>query len=278
MGYGFYIDTELTMLQAMKTASSNYQNSVQAKTDAYSSKSKNLDISKANDLKEMDNALKLDSSLLNQFEQAFDCDLSSVRIHTGKYADELTKQHSADAITIGTDIYFANGKYAPDSDSGISLLSHELQHAIQNINKERIAFKEDVAKAEKTASKVEHALNSLRLHNLTGAVLSQEKGKLPILNKPGQLINESLNNAFDSIKNSDIEDISSGRGAAKITYDLKMKTGQIINLTKSEVEHLYRAFEMELKSKLTRYKKELDPKAYKEKVTNVIKKLKSAIN
>ena len=38
-----------------------------------------------------DRTHKLDSTLKAQFERAFDADFSDVRIHTGSYADELTR-------------------------------------------------------------------------------------------------------------------------------------------------------------------------------------------
>jgi outer membrane protein OmpA-like peptidoglycan-associated protein len=38
---------------------------------------------------------------------------------------------NAQAFTVGNDIYFNSGKYAPESDSGRHLLAHELTHTVQ---------------------------------------------------------------------------------------------------------------------------------------------------
>ncbi len=55
-----------------------------------------------------------------------------VRVHTGSHAAESARNLSAHAYTIGHDIYFAPGKYRPDTTDGKRLLAHELAHVIQN--------------------------------------------------------------------------------------------------------------------------------------------------
>ncbi|MDY6967681.1 MAG: DUF4157 domain-containing protein, partial [Spirochaetota bacterium] len=121
-----------------------------------------------------DRTIRLDSVLKNQFERAFDVDLSDVRIHIGIYADEITRDAGADAVTIDADIYFASGKYNPDTDEGIMLLAHELQHVIQHIRKERLVYREDYEKSEYDAERAESILRELGLlHNIESSGLSQ---------------------------------------------------------------------------------------------------------
>jgi hypothetical protein len=54
-----------------------------------------------------------------------------VRIHTTPQAAEASHAISADAFTVGNDIVFGAGKYAPQTMAGRSLLAHELTHVAQ---------------------------------------------------------------------------------------------------------------------------------------------------
>ena len=64
-------------------------------------------------------------------ENRFGADFSDVRVHTGGYAAELSNELQAQAFTVGNDIYFNNGRYAPESTQGKHLLAHELTHTLQ---------------------------------------------------------------------------------------------------------------------------------------------------
>ena len=70
-----------------------------------------------------------------QMEQAFGTDFSNVTIHTDEQAASLNKDMHSIAFTNGSDIYFAEGQYNPDSSSGKTLLAHELTHVIQKTGK-----------------------------------------------------------------------------------------------------------------------------------------------
>lgn len=58
-------------------------------------------------------------------------DLSAVRIHSGSDATAAARQLHARAFTVGNDIVFGAGQYAPDSLRGRRLLIHELVHTRQ---------------------------------------------------------------------------------------------------------------------------------------------------
>lgn len=64
-------------------------------------------------------------------ESRIGADFSSVRIHSGAEAANLSTSIHAHAFTHGSDIYFNSGKYAPDTATGQHLLAHELTHTIQ---------------------------------------------------------------------------------------------------------------------------------------------------
>ncbi|NMG77679.1 eCIS core domain-containing protein, partial [Aromatoleum diolicum] len=73
----------------------------------------------------------LDPELRAQLESQLGRDLSAVRIHTDAEADALCLEMHARAFTVGNDVYFSAGSYAPESDAGLELLAHELAHVGQ---------------------------------------------------------------------------------------------------------------------------------------------------
>ncbi|MRG48428.1 DUF4157 domain-containing protein [Chitinophaga sp. SYP-B3965] len=64
-------------------------------------------------------------------EQFFSKDFSQVKVHTGGDAVQMNRDIQAKAFTHGNDIYFNEGQYAPESDTGKHLLAHELTHTVQ---------------------------------------------------------------------------------------------------------------------------------------------------
>jgi hypothetical protein len=62
---------------------------------------------------------------------SFGKDFSHVRIHTDDKADKLSRQINARAFTIGSDIFFKKGVFAPSSSRGRDTLLHELTHVVQ---------------------------------------------------------------------------------------------------------------------------------------------------
>ena len=62
-----------------------------------------------------------------KMEAAFGEDFSHVRLHEGPLAQSV----GARAATQGSDIHFAPGLYAPNSQQGQRLLGHELAHVVQ---------------------------------------------------------------------------------------------------------------------------------------------------
>lgn len=65
------------------------------------------------------------------FEPRFGHDFSHVRVHTGGEAAASARSINANAYTLGSDIVFGAGQYAPDTPVGDALLAHELVHTIQ---------------------------------------------------------------------------------------------------------------------------------------------------
>jgi len=64
-------------------------------------------------------------------EGRFGHDFSSVRVHTDDRAVSSAEALGARAYTVGTDVVFGAGEYAPETEAGRHLLAHELTHVLQ---------------------------------------------------------------------------------------------------------------------------------------------------
>lgn len=73
----------------------------------------------------------LDAATRAWAEPRFGHDFSRVRIHTDAQAAESARAVDAVAYTVGRDIAFDTGKYAPHERDGQALLAHELTHVVQ---------------------------------------------------------------------------------------------------------------------------------------------------
>lgn len=58
-------------------------------------------------------------------------DLADVRLHTGPAGAAVARVAGAKAVTVGRDVAFESGAYAPDTPVGRQLLAHELAHTVQ---------------------------------------------------------------------------------------------------------------------------------------------------
>jgi hypothetical protein len=73
----------------------------------------------------------LDSATRGFFERGLGRDFGDVRIHTGASAAASARAVNAIAYTVGRDIVFDEGRYAPQTNAGRHLLAHELTHVVQ---------------------------------------------------------------------------------------------------------------------------------------------------
>ena len=64
-------------------------------------------------------------------ESRFGHDFSQVRVHTDTRAAESARAVNARAYTVGRNVVFGSGQYAPGSGEGQRLLAHELTHVVQ---------------------------------------------------------------------------------------------------------------------------------------------------
>jgi hypothetical protein len=73
----------------------------------------------------------LDRETQRFFSARFGHDFGSVRVHADSAAAESARSIHALAYTVGQDIVFGAGQYAPHTRAGQRLLAHELTHVIQ---------------------------------------------------------------------------------------------------------------------------------------------------
>ncbi len=74
---------------------------------------------------------QLPRTLRDYLQPRFGVDLGNVRVHTDERANRLSEAIHARAFTLGNDIAFAKGEYAPDTTEGKKLIAHEIAHVIQ---------------------------------------------------------------------------------------------------------------------------------------------------
>lgn len=63
--------------------------------------------------------------------EALGVDAGRVRLHDDNRAARFADSLGANAVTVGSDIFFAEGRYAPHTAEGSELLQHELSHVAQ---------------------------------------------------------------------------------------------------------------------------------------------------
>ena len=73
----------------------------------------------------------LDRATREFMEKRFGYDFGSVRIHRDARASESARAVQARAYTVGHDVVFAGGSFAPETNAGRELLAHELTHVVQ---------------------------------------------------------------------------------------------------------------------------------------------------
>ncbi|HLB71706.1 MAG TPA: DUF4157 domain-containing protein [Candidatus Methanoperedens sp.] len=73
----------------------------------------------------------LDAAASTFMEPRFGHDFNQVRVHTNARATESVQGINALAYTVGNNIVFGRGQYAPGTTTGSRLLAHELTHVVQ---------------------------------------------------------------------------------------------------------------------------------------------------
>jgi len=75
--------------------------------------------------------MPLGPALRQDMEQRFGYDFSQVRVHSSAVAEQSALDVNAHAYTVGQDMVFGSGRFAPGTHEGRRLLAHELTHVVQ---------------------------------------------------------------------------------------------------------------------------------------------------
>jgi hypothetical protein len=202
----------------------------------------------------------LDGSVKNQFETAFGVDFSDVKIHTGADSNEKTHIMNAEAFAIGTDIYFKDGRYSPQTEEGIKLLAHELAHVAQYKLDKKMNFFEDINALEYEADKIEEEIGNLRLHSITKPIL--DKSGIPNTGAGETQVNktEALKKSSDANGGEGLGDYSGKRTEQMI--ELELGIGKRIMVTKRQLEGIRKGVVKEMGKWLVEKKKNLTVAEY----------------
>lgn len=73
----------------------------------------------------------LEPEIQQDMGQRFGYDFSHVRVHSGTTAEQSARDVNANAYTVGHNIVFGAGRFAPGTYEGRRLLAHELTHVVQ---------------------------------------------------------------------------------------------------------------------------------------------------
>jgi hypothetical protein len=118
----------------------------------------------------------LDAQTRAFMEPRFGHDFSQVRVHTDSEASRSARAINASAYTLGQNIVFGSGEYAPTTSQGQRLLAHELTHVVQQSSGPSLA----PAMAERVnvapaADSFEHTAN-----HVASAVVSAPASTAPV--------------------------------------------------------------------------------------------------
>jgi len=128
----------------------------------------------------------LDTGTRAFMEPRFGHSFADVRVHTDARAAESARAVSAVAYTVGRNIVFGAGRYAPDTGAGRRLLAHELTHVVQQAGAESEAGSLAVdapstareREADRAAGHVDGA-GAISVHRFPGVRLSRQQTDCP---------------------------------------------------------------------------------------------------
>ncbi|MES1245798.1 MAG: DUF4157 domain-containing protein [Acidobacteriota bacterium] len=128
----------------------------------------------------------LEPALRQDMEQSFGHDFSRVRVHSGAAAERSAQDVNAHAYTVGHNIVFDAGAFAPGTQRGRRLLAHELTHVVQQSRPDRAGQSRPTDAAESEAEAVGGAVAGM---GRAGAFSSQAPARASITTgvQPGLL-------------------------------------------------------------------------------------------
>ena len=110
-------------------------------------------------------------------EERFGHDFRAVRVHTCTEAEVAARALNAKAYTVGSDLVFSRGRYAPYTAEGKRLLAHELTHVVQQ-TRGRDQMRSSAGEAEREAETAGSS-RAVRYHRSPRRVRGSESNASP---------------------------------------------------------------------------------------------------
>ena len=136
----------------------------------------------------------LDPATRSSMESRFGHDFGGVRVHTDAAAAASARAVGALAYTVGRDIAFATGRYAPGTAEGRTLLAHELAHVVEQRGATSILQRQPVARPPTEADRREFIQDTTRF--FAG---SAEFYRLPQVAVTAALVERLLNTWYQMV-------------------------------------------------------------------------------
>ncbi len=111
----------------------------------------------------------LEPTLRARFEPLLDRDFSDVRVHHDGLAARSTQAMGARAFTVGRDVVFGAGQYAPATPAGQRLIAHELTHVAQQ-GGGNVVRREPIPAARITADPTRGTLSPQQIELIDGVL------------------------------------------------------------------------------------------------------------
>ncbi len=129
----------------------------------------------------------LDAGTRAFMEPRFGHDFSGVRVHTDDRAAESARAVNALAYTVGRDVVFRAGQYAPGTSEGKRLMAHELTHTIQQESAiHRSPATLEMTSPEDTTEREAQAATNVVMQGQPFAPISGDALKVARLGTPSQ--------------------------------------------------------------------------------------------
>jgi hypothetical protein len=159
----------------------------------------------------------LPNSVIRFFEPWFG-DTSHVRIHTGEPSANAARSINALAFTLGQNVVFGAGQYAPNTERGLKLLAHELTHVMQQKEgtvSKKVAFKNHSPNIQRKIKTHREELENEALEKLPPNSVIEIKALIA---------SEQFKKAIDkTIEESNLKNLINEETRKRISYEEKLE-------------------------------------------------------
>jgi hypothetical protein len=167
----------------------------------------------------------LDAGTRGFMQSRFGHDFGRVRIHADAGADASARAVGAHAYTVGTDIAFAAGRFAPHSGEGRRLLAHELAHVVQQGG--------GATRTGEPAGRASSGHRATLMRQPSGKTATQRFFHYDRTQFDGRFDGEidARNHRVDLVMRLDIEDMGAAEGKAERVQRFRQRAQEVIETT-----------------------------------------------